>query len=95
MEKDVLLYATMNTVREIAKETIAMQEVKHREHYSLIQRNLIDMFDVITLLLQHNLLDDIDATLVKVNKSVLLAEKLVPKLTFHLHFEISGIRKCL
>ena len=46
MEEDVLLYDTMNTVG-IAKETIAMQEVKHREDYSLIMCDLIDMFDVI------------------------------------------------
>ena len=46
MEEDVLLYDTMNTVG-IAKETIAMQEVKHREDYSLIKCDLIYMFDVI------------------------------------------------
>ena len=46
MEEDVLLYDTMNTVG-IAKETIAMQEVKHREDYSIIKHDLIDMFDVI------------------------------------------------
>ena len=46
MEEDVLLYDRMNTVG-IAKETIAMQGVKHREDYSWIKHDQIVMFDVI------------------------------------------------
>ena len=45
MEEDFLLYATTNTVG-LAKEAITMLEVKHKEDYSLIKCDLIDMFDV-------------------------------------------------
>ena len=45
MEFFFLLYATTNIVG-LAKEAITMLEVKHREDYSLIKRDLIDMFDV-------------------------------------------------
>ena len=47
MDEDFLptLYATMNTVGS-AKEAIKMLEVKHREDYSLIKCDQLDMFNV-------------------------------------------------
>ena len=44
-ETDFLLYATANTVG-IAKDAITMLEVKHKDEYTLIKRDLTAMFDV-------------------------------------------------